>query len=269
MKIIDASALLPGAQIATEVLHAIKQRGELCEVTRVVAPGRRTTPLGVPLQKAMARGKTLVHWDLKKRPFEPKWLALVRSADALIHGFLPEAAKRLGLDTRSLHAINPHLVVLVISAFPKGHPSYGRPAHDLNIQGLAGLITGFPALPWAHWSVVHRGTLDLLAALQTRSKPRKIALHVNIWDCLRKWGQLQSPMLQGKLACYQLYETKDHKWFSVAAVEPRLWKLFCETMELNPQASRRAIALTFRSRTWRHWRTVFKKTPCCVEPVIT
>jgi len=67
----------------------------------------------------------------------------------LIENFRPGAAKRLGIDYAALAAVNPRLVYASITGFGQSGPLARRPAYDLVIQAMSGLmsVTGFPDGP--------------------------------------------------------------------------------------------------------------------------
>ena len=95
------------------------------------------------------RGKRSITIDLKS----PRGLDLLKKlaakSDVLIENFRPGAAARLGIGYEALAAINPRLVYASISGFGQTGPLASRPAYDLVIQAMSGLmsVTGFPDGP--------------------------------------------------------------------------------------------------------------------------
>ena len=63
-------------------------------------------------------------------------LMLLQESDVFLEGVRPGYLARYGLDYASVHKINPRLVYCSITGF--GQESH-KPAHDLNVVGLAGL----------------------------------------------------------------------------------------------------------------------------------
>ena len=92
------------------------------------------------------RGKRSIVLDLRA----PADLAVARDlaarADVLVENFRPGVMARLGLDAASLQAANPGLVYASISGFGQSGPLAERPAYDIIVQGMSGLmsITGEP-----------------------------------------------------------------------------------------------------------------------------
>ncbi len=69
------------------------------------------------------------------------WLA---RADVLIHPFLSERARSLGLDFESLAAINPRLIICSISGYGSQGPLAGLPANDALVAARFGLSSSQP-----------------------------------------------------------------------------------------------------------------------------
>nr|MBP7224699.1 CoA transferase [Phascolarctobacterium sp.] len=82
------------------------------------------------------RNKRGVALNLKKDGGRDLLLKLLQEADVFLEGFRPGYLARYGLDYTSVHKINPRLVYCSITGF--GQESH-KPAHDLNVVGLAGL----------------------------------------------------------------------------------------------------------------------------------
>lgn len=92
------------------------------------------------------RGKRSIMLDLRN----PEDLAVARElaarADVLVENFRPGVMQRLGLDADSLRAENPGLVYAAISGFGQSGPNAARPAYDIIVQAMSGLmqLTGAP-----------------------------------------------------------------------------------------------------------------------------
>ncbi|SDU91629.1 Crotonobetainyl-CoA:carnitine CoA-transferase CaiB [Microlunatus sagamiharensis] len=90
---------------------------------------------------AMNRNKEAVVADLKDAHDLALVLDLVRRADVLLHNFRPGVMERLGLDHRTVAALNPGLVYASASGYGADGPWAGRPGQDLLAQSVS-------ALPW-------------------------------------------------------------------------------------------------------------------------
>lgn len=74
---------------------------------------------------------------------------LVPRMDVVVENFRPGVADKLGIGYEALNALNPRLVYTSISGFGQDGPAASRPAYDLIIQAMSGLMasTGFPDGP--------------------------------------------------------------------------------------------------------------------------
>jgi crotonobetainyl-CoA:carnitine CoA-transferase CaiB-like acyl-CoA transferase len=93
---------------------------------------------------SLNRGKRSVALDLKSPEGRERSRALIASADALVHNCLPDRARRFGLDSESVRAVNPRCVTVCVSAFGSSGPDSNRPAYDLIGQALSGLLLADP-----------------------------------------------------------------------------------------------------------------------------
>jgi CoA:oxalate CoA-transferase len=94
----------------------------------------------------MNRNKKSMVLDLKS----PEAVALVHAmaahADVVVENFRPGVAERLGIGAARLQALNPKLVVVSVSGFGQTGPLAHRPAYDIIVQAMSGLMeaTGEP-----------------------------------------------------------------------------------------------------------------------------
>jgi crotonobetainyl-CoA:carnitine CoA-transferase CaiB-like acyl-CoA transferase len=87
------------------------------------------------------RGKRSIVVDLKSGEGLATSARLLDSADVVVHNFLPDRARRFGLEWEQLHAPHPALVVGRVTSFGTSGPLAGVPAYDLVAQARAGLLT--------------------------------------------------------------------------------------------------------------------------------
>jgi CoA:oxalate CoA-transferase len=95
------------------------------------------------------RGKESIVLDLKRPEELELALALCDRADVLVENFRPGVAEKLGIGAEALLARNARLVYASISGFGQSSPMRERPAYDIIVQALTGLMTinGDPAGP--------------------------------------------------------------------------------------------------------------------------
>jgi CoA:oxalate CoA-transferase len=112
----------------------------------------------------MNRNKKSIVIDLKK----PEGVALVRQlvehADIVVENFRPGVADKLGIGYDAVREINPRVVYLSISGFGQNGPAAHRPAYDIVIQAMSGLMsaTGSPDGPP---TLVGEAVSDVLSGL--------------------------------------------------------------------------------------------------------
>ena len=92
-------------------------------------------------------GKRSVVLDLKRADGRTALAGLIRRADVLVENYRPGTLARLGFPVERLRQLNPRLVYSAVSGFGATGPDAQRPAYDMIIQALSGLmsITGTEA----------------------------------------------------------------------------------------------------------------------------
>jgi CoA:oxalate CoA-transferase len=98
---------------------------------------------------SLNRGKESIALDLKDEADGRVFRTLVGRADVLVENFRPGTMERLGFGYESLRAVNPRLIYAAVSGFGQTGPWSRKPAYDLIVQALGGLmsVTGSPAGP--------------------------------------------------------------------------------------------------------------------------
>lgn len=147
IKVLDFTRVLAGPY-ATAMLADLG-----AEVLKIEAPGgdeyRHVGPFidgESVLFQTVNRGKRSMVADLKN----PADLALVRrlalEADVLVENFRPGVMDKLGLGATDLRHANPRLIYASVSGFGQTGPNAARPAYDIIVQAMSGLmaLTGEP-----------------------------------------------------------------------------------------------------------------------------
>jgi len=242
------------------------------------------------------RGKRSVADDLKNPEGQEIVHKLARRADVVVEQFRPGVMARLGAAYDDLAMMNPKLVYCSFSGYGQTGPYKDLPGHDINFQALAGILSvttgqddkrpAIPGVPIADMASAFNAALAILAALRTRDRiGRGEWIDVSILDTavtlmvlgLARFlatGDEPVPgetLLTGVFPFYSLYETKDGRWLSVAAVEPKFWIRMCELVgapELSERqfadgaermAAAQTLAARFRERTSEDWEALFAK----------
>lgn len=139
------------------------------------------------------RGKESIVLDLKKDTDRVVLETLIGRADVLVENFRPGVMGRLGFGWGVLSARHPRLIYAAISGFGHTGPYAQRPAYDLVVQAMGGLIslTGHKGQP-----PVRVGTsigditaglyaaIGIVAALRDRDRTgRGTKLDIAMLDC--------------------------------------------------------------------------------------
>ncbi|MGL4810356.1 MAG: CaiB/BaiF CoA transferase family protein [Beijerinckiaceae bacterium] len=113
---------------------------------------------------ALNRGKRSIVLDLSKADDVAIAQGLARQADVVVENFRPGIAKKLGVGWDALSAINPKLVYASISGFGQYGSYADRPAYDIIMQAMAGImsVTGAPDGPP---TLVGESIADVVAGL--------------------------------------------------------------------------------------------------------
>ncbi len=200
------------------------------------------------------RGKRSICLDLKKSEGKELFLHLAERADVVMENFTPGTMDGLGLGYSVLNARNPRLVYAATSGFGQTGPDRSRPALDIIVQGMGGIMSitgepgGAPVRPGISQGDITAGlytAIGILAALQERERSGKgQMLDISMLDCqiavlenafARYFATGEVPKPTGTrhpLATpFQAFPTKDG-WIVVAlswGVENQ-WELFCATI---------------------------------------
>jgi crotonobetainyl-CoA:carnitine CoA-transferase CaiB-like acyl-CoA transferase len=304
IKVLDLSRLLPGP-FASLVLADLGARVDKLEDTGGGDYLRLTPPLvgdTSGLFLALNRNKRSACLDLKKESARAALLRLIEHYDVLFEQFRPGVLDRLGLGHATLLAKNPRLVVCALTGYGQDGPLSGRAGHDINYLARAGVLgmQGPPGAPpqvpgfqladvgGGLWSVI-----GILAALQERARTGKgsvidvAMVEASMGFAVATIGQLlagQTPRrgdeaLTGALALYGTYATKDGKYVTLGALEPKFWLAFCAGVGLesdfsalvpgpHQDALEEKLRAIFAARTRAEWEAFARRHDCCLEPVL-
>ncbi|GAB4275536.1 MAG: CaiB/BaiF CoA-transferase family protein [Candidatus Rifleibacteriota bacterium] len=198
------------------------------------------------------RGKKSITLDLKKEKGKEVFRRLVKEADVLVENFKPGVMKKLGLDYEAMKLINPKLIYCASSGFGQTGPYSARPAYDLIIQGMGGLmsITGpddsTPTKVGSSIADIFAGVfsaIGILSALYNRERTGKGQMvDVAMLDCMvailenaiaRYASTNVDPVPIGNrhpsIAPFTSVKTSNG-FINIACGNDQLWKKFCEVI---------------------------------------
>jgi CoA:oxalate CoA-transferase len=149
--ILDLTRVLAGP-FCTMMLAELGARVIKVEDPRGGDDARQFTPLAHDQSAYFAslnRGKESIALDLKDDDDRAVFWKLVGRADVLVENFRPGTMEQLGFGYEQLREANPRLIVASVSGFGQTGPWSRKPAYDLIVQALGGLmsVTGQPGDP--------------------------------------------------------------------------------------------------------------------------
>jgi crotonobetainyl-CoA:carnitine CoA-transferase CaiB-like acyl-CoA transferase len=247
LRVVDLSSFLPGPVLTM----ALADHG--AEVIKIEPPGEGDPGRHIGLSdgpvtvffRNFNRGKKSVVLDLKAPEQLELLLALCDTADVFVETYRPGVADRLGLSYDALSARNPRLVYCSISAFGHEGAYRTRPAHDLALEAMSGILSmtlgnddkpAIPGIPIADQLSGLQGLAAVLMALYRRETTgRGDYIDIAMLDAaLAACGNLFGPVMvesrqpvakhersTGGSAFYQLYETRDGRQIVLAGQEAK------------------------------------------------
>lgn len=98
---------------------------------------------------SLNRGKESIALDLKQPEDRAVFEALVGRADILVENYRAGTMEKLGYGWEWLQSLNPRLIYAAVSGFGQTGPYKTRPAYDMVVQGMGGImsVTGHPGGP--------------------------------------------------------------------------------------------------------------------------
>jgi alpha-methylacyl-CoA racemase len=253
-----------------------------------------------------ARGRRSVVVDLKHPAGAGVVLDLVAVADALVEGFRPGVAERLGIGPDPCLARNPRLVYGRVTGWGQQGPLARAAGHDIDYIALAGALhpvgpAGGPPVPPLNLVGDFGGggmllALGVVAALLEAGRSGRgqvvdaamvdgaALLTTELHELLAAglWSdQRGTNLLDGGAPFYGVYQTADGRHLAVGALEPAFWAELLERVGLDDAdlpaqldrdgwpVLRERLAAVFRTRTRDEWCRLLEGTDACVAPVLS
>ena len=256
VRILDLSIWRPGPY-ATQLLADLG-----ADVLKLEPPGGDPMRVFPQLFSTLNANKRSIVLDLHDPDQRAQAHALVAEADALVEGFRPGVAARLGMGEPEVRVINPSIVYCSVSGYGQDGPLAQTPGHDLNYQAYAGMLTpsgGAPVectVPVADLTGGVFAAMTTCAALLSRTRTGEgERIDVAMTEILATWtgpftgtavaGQ-DEPM--GKLPSYGPFPTADAQWITLGIIdEQHFWTHLCDVLDLADLRD-----LDFLTRVERH-----------------
>ncbi|QKT08787.1 CoA transferase [Gordonia sp. X0973] len=259
----------------------------------------------LPIDFANRRGRQSVAVDLKNPSAVEAVLKLAEGADAIIEGFRPGVAERLGIGPDAVLARNPKIVYGRMTGWGQDGPMAMVPGHDINYLALTGLLhtIGPKERPLPPLNLVgdFGGGGMLLAfgvvagILSSQRTGEGQVVDAAMIDGASLLGGMVHSLAQigrwteereanrhdGGAPFYGTYETADGLFVAIAANEPQFYRVMIETLGFSPDELpaqddestwpdvRARFAAVFKSKTRDEWDEVFAGLETCYSPVLT
>ncbi len=310
LRILELAHLVPGP-FATQLLADAGAEVIKVEPTDGGDSGREfpfpETATPGAIFETLNRGKQSVAIDLKTDAGRTALYRLVADADVILSGYPPAVATRLGADPETLFEHNQNLIYCSLTGYGTKGPYSDRPSHELNYLGLSGLLTASqhdtqPRPPQIGYPIAGLAgglyaAFAIVAEIATRQQPPSEPVHIDlaIAEAVTTFGWIftateqsmtamntSGTFLSGTLPWYQIYETADGQYITVAIFEPNYWQQFCEAVDRpalidafgsNDVATREALIeelqALFKTRSQAEWQSLADDLGLPIEQVRT
>jgi len=271
----------------------------------------RTQPsgLGIPVPtrfSIMDRSRRSVAIDLKTPEGLEAVLRLLEQADALIEGFRPGVMERLGLGPEVCWSHNPRLVFGRVTGWGQTGPLAHAAGHDINYIALTGAVNaigrrGQPPTPplnlvgdfgggalylalgivAALYEAKHSGQGQVVDAAMVEGAASLMSSIYGVYAAGLITDRRGENLVDSGSHFYDVYETADGKFISIAAIEAKFYAELLQRLGLEhehlpeqmdrerwPEASER-FAKLFRTKTRDEWCEILEGTDVCFAPVLS
>jgi alpha-methylacyl-CoA racemase len=303
IKVIDFTNYLPGpfatlrlAELGAEIIKVESPEGDPARNTGVLKDNTGLVFL------ANNRQKKSITLNLKEQDDLGTAKRLISQADVVLESFRPGVMEKLGLGYQAIQQVKPDIIYCSISGYGQNGLLSKLGNHDINYMALSGVLSQLkdhqgrpihPSITLADYLGGFAANERILAGLVSKLLTGKGSYHsISITDQLvsllgnhvlieKETGEGTGiNVLNGSLISYALYETKDQRYMSLAALEPKFWKNFCLAHGredwLSAHFSKtdasnhvyQEITGLFKSKTFYEWIEFAQVVDCCMAPVL-
>jgi alpha-methylacyl-CoA racemase len=260
-----------------------------------------------PPTDVLARGRRSIGVDLKNPDGVETVLKLVEQADALIEGFRPGVAERLGIGPDDCQARNPKLVYGRMTGWGQEGPLKHAAGHDINYIALAGALHPIgrrgeaPVPPLNLVGDFGGGGMFLAfgvvcALLEARRSGEGQVVDAAMIDGaatltamfhgMRAQGfwteERGTNLLDTGAHFYDVYQCADGEYVSIGSIEPQFYRELMEKTGLSDDAEfagqmsrgawpalKERIAEVFKTKTRDEWVAIMEGSDVCFAPVLS
>jgi alpha-methylacyl-CoA racemase len=300
IKVIEIAGIGPGPFAA---MMLADMGAEVVRVDRAGAVGGDFSKQNLEI---LNRGRRSIGVDLKSPDGVETVMSLVEQADALIEGFRPGVAERLGIGPDDCLARNPKIVYGRMTGWGQDGPYAQAAGHDINYIALGGALAHFgragtkPTPPinlvgdfggggmlmafGVACALVESGRSGQGQVIDAAMVDGSAILMTMIWgfQALGIWGEFGTNVLDTGAPFYDTYETSDGKFISLGSLEPQFYAELinrvglADEVDLGRQMDQSAwpelrdkLTALCKTKTRDEWCEVLEMTDACFAPVLT
>ena len=252
------------------------------------------------------RGRRSIAIDLKSTDGVELLLRMVERADGFCEAFRPGVCERLGIGPDVLLARNPRLVYGRLTGWGQEGPLSHSAGHSLNYEALTGAIgsigsEGMPPVPMLQvfgdfaGGGLHLAFGMVCALFEAQRSGQGQVVDAAMVDGVMSvfqvfygmtrggfhTGPTGTNLFDGGSPFYNVYETADGKFVTVAPIEAKFYAQLLEKLGLDPSTLpdqndmsgwpvlKERFAEVFRTRTRDEWDAILEGTDCCYAPVLS
>lgn len=307
IKIIDLTRLGPGPYctmlLADQGADVIKVEPGGGRASQVIQPQSDEAMERGRAYNAEGRNKRSIVLNLKMEEAREVFYRLAKVSDVVVEEFRPGVLKRLGVDYETVSEMNPRIIYCSITGYGQDGPYAQLPGHDINYlstggaQSMIGPRGGPPIMTFNLIGDYSGGSmqaaLGITLAVIARERTGEgqhvdISMTDGIVSLMHgeaagyfETGQVptRGDLLSiGGSPFYGVYETKDGKYVSIAALEPWFYENLCKALDREDllayewdrtkwDALAAEFGEIFRTKTRDEWVELLRQTDICVAPV--
>ena len=251
------------------------------------------------------RGRRSVGLNLKTPEGIETVLKLVQEADALIEGFRPGVAERLGIGPEECLARNPKLIYGRMTGWGQEGAYSSMAGHDINYIALSGVLgmigrNGEKPIPPVNLVGDFGGggmllALGICAALVEAAESGKgqiidaamtdgsalLSTMMHSFKAMGMWGDRGTNLLDTGAPFYDVFECADGEFISIGSIEPQFYSELLRITGIdqseNPKQMDRTkwaemklkIGNAIKEKTRLEWEELMEGTDVCFAPVLS
>jgi alpha-methylacyl-CoA racemase len=253
------------------------------------------------------RGRRSIAVDLKHPSGVATVLRMVEHVDAFLESFRPGVAERLGVGPDAVLGRNPRIVYGRLTGWGQEGPLARAAGHSLNYEAITGVIRaigprGGPPVPLlqilgdfaggglhlaygvvcALYEAKRSGRGQVVDAAMVDGVMSLLGVFYALHASGVRTDEMGENLFDGGAPFYNVYETKDGRWVSVAPIGPHFWSLLLQARDRSgraprparpeprwPESARAPRVCLPDADARRGWCAAPRGTDACFAPVLT